>query len=143
MLRSELAEAMYTERIVPNYGCNTCHLPYDFCDDWTRVGDGEWVTITTAKGVLCQFGRHLLYDTIIGLYHCGKRHLMDEFQKIANEYSIKGGLAVTYDETTIARALSQQVIVTNVVGSQLLRTLVVLTNAVLYEVNRDKGNYNK
>lgn len=65
---------------------------------------------------------------------------MDEFRKIAYEYSLKGGLAVADDETTIARALSQQVVVTNVVGSQLLRTLVVLANAVLYEVDRDKGN---
>lgn len=65
---------------------------------------------------------------------------MDEFQKIAYEYSPKEGLAVAYDERTIARALSQQVTVTNMVGSQLLRTLVVLTNVVFYGVIRDQGN---
>lgn len=57
---------------------------------------------------------------------------MGEFQKVAYEFSLKEGLVSAYDETTIARALSQQVIVANVVGSQLLKTLVVLTNAVLY-----------
>lgn len=58
------------------------NIPYDFCDDWIRVGDGEWVTITTAKGVLCQFGRHLLCDTIIGLYHCGRGISWANFKKL-------------------------------------------------------------
>lgn len=53
-LRGQLAVVMYEEGVLPSFSCDTCHLPYDFCDDWTRA-DGEWLNITTAKGVLCQF----------------------------------------------------------------------------------------
>ncbi|KAK9443851.1 hypothetical protein VB005_02376 [Metarhizium brunneum] len=139
-LHSELAEAMYDEDIVPNYGCDTCHLPYDFCDDWARMDDGEWVTITTAKGFLCQFGRHLLCDTIIGLYHCGESDLADVFRNVAHEHCVNRGLVLSDDEKTVAQALSQQIIVTNVAGSQLLRTLVVLTSMVLHGVKGDEAN---
>lgn len=131
---------MYYEGIVPNYGCDTCHLPYDFCDDWARMDDGEWVTITTAKGFLCQFGRHLLCDTIIGLYHCGESDLADVFRNVAHEHCVNRGLVLSDDEKTVAQALSQQIIVTNVAGSQLLRTLVVLTSMVLHGVKGDEAN---
>ena len=141
-LRSELAVAMYEDGIAPKNGCDTCHIPHDFCDDWARMDDGEWDTITTAKGVLCQFERHLLYDTIIGLYHCGQRDIVEEFHSVAYEYCVQRGLNVAYDQKTIALALSQQITVNGVAGSQLLRTLVVLTSVVLYKVKRDKEDEN-
>jgi hypothetical protein len=138
-LRSRLAEAMYQSRILPKYSCAIYHLPYDFCDDWTRV-DGEWVTITTAEGVLCQFDRHLLIDTIIGFHQCGKLDFKLAFFQLTYNYCVKAGLAVTYDAETVAHALAQQITITGVVGSQLLRTLLVPTGKSLSGGEDRAGN---
>ncbi len=139
-LRSQLAEAMYESSILPNYSCATCHLPYDFCDDWTSV-DGEWVTVTTAEGVMCQFDHNLLIDTILGFYQCEEADFKSEFFQITSEYCMRAGLAATHDAETTARALARQITINSVVGSQLLRTLVVLTGKMLRQTVQNKSGH--
>lgn len=84
-VRKELGEAMYEEGILPSNGCDSCHLPYDFCNGWMRNEGGEWVT-HDISGRHCQYGRYLLSDTMIGLYYCGRSELKQEIQDGAEEY---------------------------------------------------------
>ena len=48
--------------------------------------------------------------------------------------------AVTYDAETVAHALAQQITITGIVGSQLLRTLLVLTGKILSNGENRAGN---
>lgn len=71
---------------------------------------------------------YLLIDTILGLYQRGKLDLKLEFLQTTERYCTREGIAPTYDANTLAHALAQQITIDGVVGSQMLRTLVVLTS---------------
>jgi hypothetical protein len=126
---SELGEVMYGDGLLPSNGCDICHLPHDLCNAWTRDNDGEWIPADTTCN-LCQYGRYLLADTIIGLYYCGKSEYRQEIFEGVETYCEKNDLECAFDEETVACYLSQEISVIGVSGSEMVRILAILTQMV-------------
>ncbi|KAH6874262.1 hypothetical protein B0T10DRAFT_465766 [Thelonectria olida] len=120
VVRGELGEAVYLEGIVPSQGCRSCRLPYDFCYSWFRDEDGDWKTQTNMRPQ-CQYSNRLLIDTVLGLYCCGNSKFRDV---------ILDDMVDEFDVEAVACYLASPVTVVGVEGSQMIRTLGVLTRMV-------------
>lgn len=143
---------MYEEGILPSNGCDRCCLPYEFCNDWVRDDDGEWVRQDIEPHPQCQYSPYLLGDTIIGLYHCGKSEFEQELFDDVEEYcervyfrmedNERGehewvDYQVTFDGETVACCLSQPLIVAGVEGSEMIRKLAVFTRMIWDAIGKD------
>ena len=70
-----LGEQIYLEGLNAEEGCPDCGVPREFCDGW-RQYDKHWSPTDRP----CQYGT-VLYDTVIGLFHCGDdRYQLDALE---------------------------------------------------------------
>lgn len=125
-VKSELGIAMYYDGILPSSGCRNCHIPFDFCNSWAREEGGEWAMVRPDR-LRCQYGPYLLADTIIGLFHCGKSEIQQSFLGEAEKYCEAHDFQMDFDGETVACSLSQCITVAGTEGSEMIRTLAVLT----------------
>ncbi|KAL6700004.1 hypothetical protein J3F84DRAFT_362374 [Trichoderma pleuroticola] len=135
-LSSRLSEAMHLEGFLPSNGCHVCHLLYDFCSAWMRNNNGDWVLADGARSV-CQYGKYLFADTIIGLFHCGNGKFQEEIFEGLIEYCERTGEELDLDEEAIACYLLKEIVVVGVSGSEMIRMLSFLTQMVWDTIGED------
>ena len=113
MFDSELAAALYQNKILSPINCEGCGSPPAFCRSWARDDDGEWVMARPGQ-CWCQHTKNYVSDIILGLYYCGRSELQDT---IVDYYNTWGYFFGSITEERVARYLARPVMVDGVASS--------------------------
>ncbi|KAH7113061.1 hypothetical protein EDB81DRAFT_922310 [Dactylonectria macrodidyma] len=142
VIETRFGKAIYVEKSAPNTACHRCYLPKHLCTKWTRPSEGgTWVERNPAEWA-CQFGRHLLRDTITGLYAHGATRFALHIQDVARLSHYKNRDAerstTAVDDETAAEFLLEGFTFKGIEGIEMMRQLALWSRAVWYQKTVDE-----
>jgi Orsellinic acid/F9775 biosynthesis cluster protein D len=119
--KTELGECIYLEGLKAQGGCQACGVPREFCQRWRRKHDGKWDVLPTAQ---CQY-QSLVYDTVVGLFHCGD----DKYRMEVSDTILEQGDEeyMELGEEDVASWLSTRLTVEGLECSYFMRTFTIWT----------------
>ncbi|KAH6952354.1 hypothetical protein BKA56DRAFT_605405 [Ilyonectria sp. MPI-CAGE-AT-0026] len=142
VIETRFGKAIYAGKSAPNMACHRCYVPKHLCAKWTRPSEGgAWVESDPAEWA-CQFGRHLLRDTITGLYENGATRFALHVQDVARLYYYKNRDAerstTAVDDETAAEFLLEGFTFQGIEGIEMIRQLALWSRAVWYQKTVDE-----
>lgn len=81
-IESEFGNAIYAEGRVPGTACHRCYLPRQLCGKWSKTSGGGWIERDELEWTY-RYGKHLLHDTVIGLYQSHATTFMNDMRNAA------------------------------------------------------------
>ncbi|EEU34411.1 uncharacterized protein NECHADRAFT_82260 [Fusarium vanettenii 77-13-4] len=137
-METEFGNAIYAERRAPDTACYNCFLPRQICGRWSNTRPGGWIERDFES--TCRYGKHLLRDTIIGLYQSHATSFMDDMRNAAAKWYENQHIALSLrvDDEMVVDFLLQGFTDQGIGGIEMMRQLALWSRTVWYHKQADE-----
>ncbi|KAG7405719.1 hypothetical protein Forpi1262_v018433 [Fusarium oxysporum f. sp. raphani] len=138
-IETEFGNAIYAEERAPGTACYRCYLPRQLCGKWSKTSGGGWIERDKSEWT-CRYGKHLLRDTIVGLYQSHAVTFMNDMRNAAAQWYENEHMALSpvVNDEMVADFLLQGFTHRGLGGIEMMRQLALWSRTVWYHKVADE-----